>query len=265
MRSPTLDALLEPGALRVLFQPVWQLEPGGTSRLASAEGLVRGPAGTHFEPADILFDYVRLKHAEPLVDRACLAAVCRASRQLPDNLAFSVNVHAATLSRDPEFLAFLSEEIGASGILPTRLTLEIVEHATRWADAQLHEARAALRHIGTRVALDDVGLEQANYQIILECQPDVLKIDRYFVHGCGRDFHRRAVIESVLLLARRLGADVVAEGIEDALDLEALTALGVPFAQGFLLAAPGPAERMASFGTAAAKHGAGDGVCPPPS
>jgi EAL domain-containing protein (putative c-di-GMP-specific phosphodiesterase class I) len=83
--------------------------------------------------------------------------------------------------------------------------------------------------------------------MILHCDPDYLKVDRALVAGCHRDRRRLALLESLCGLAARLPSRVVAEGVEDPADLEALRLLGVELAQGFLLAPPAPAgQRPAS-------------------
>jgi EAL domain-containing protein (putative c-di-GMP-specific phosphodiesterase class I) len=80
--------------------------------------------------------------------------------------------------------------------------------------------------------------------MILECRPDYFKVDRYFVDGCHKDFHRRAVVASVAQLARPFGARVVAEGVEDPADLVALKRLGITLIQGFLFGMPLPAAEV---------------------
>src|ERR1051325_4047429 len=66
-----LDVILEPDALTVLFQPILEYR-AGQWHLHALECLVRGPKGTNLEPANVLFEYARRKHAEGLVDRACV-------------------------------------------------------------------------------------------------------------------------------------------------------------------------------------------------
>jgi EAL domain-containing protein (putative c-di-GMP-specific phosphodiesterase class I) len=233
MSSPSLlDQVLAPRGLTVLFQPVMEIHGMGF-RLSSVESLVRGPKGSTMEPAEILFDYVRRKRQQVVVDRACVAAACAAAANLPASLDFSINVHAATLSRDPEFLTFLLDTAKGHALEPSRITIEIVEHAPEWVGPGLAEALDALRHIGVRIALDDVGLGQSNYRMILDCKPDVFKIDGYFVKGCHADFYRQAVLESVAMLASKFGARVVAEGVEHREDLDALARLGITLFQGY--------------------------------
>jgi EAL domain-containing protein (putative c-di-GMP-specific phosphodiesterase class I) len=121
-----------------------------------------------------------------------------------------------------------------------------VEHAPPWDVVGFRTALERLRALGALIALDDVGLGHSNYMMILECRPDYFKVDRHFVEGCHRDFHRRAVLASVARLARPFGARVVAEGVEQPKDLAALRRLGITLVQGYLLARPAPVAEIAA-------------------
>lgn len=233
-----LDAILKPGALRAEFQPV--VEIGHGNRVHYLEGLVRGPRGTNVERPDVLFSYARRKHAEVAVDRACLRTVLEAARLLPGTVV-SVNVHATTLATDLEFVPFLGDVLSATGIEPERVLLELVENCAQTDLETLLLNLDGLRRIGLRMALDDFGTGSANYMMLLECRPEYLKIDSYFVHGCRWHGGRRAFLDSLAALGRQVGARVVAEGIEDPDDLEQVRAAGIGLAQGFLLGSPRPA------------------------
>jgi EAL domain-containing protein (putative c-di-GMP-specific phosphodiesterase class I) len=95
-----------------------------------------------------------------------------------------------------------------------------------------------LRARGIGIALDDVGVGHSNYSMMLDCRPDLIKIDRYLVAGCHADPQRQAVLESIARLAPRLGARAVAEGVEEPDDLGTIRALGIDLVQGFLLSRP---------------------------
>jgi EAL domain-containing protein (putative c-di-GMP-specific phosphodiesterase class I) len=238
-RECLLDRLLMPGALRAEFQPIYQVA-GIVSPVHYLEGLLRGPRGTNAERPEVLFSYARRKHAEVALDRAAVRTVLLAAREIR-NVSLGVNVHAATLSCDLDFLPFLGEALSESGIAPERLVLELVEHGHVWDRRALRLNLEGLRHIGVRMALDDFGTGEANYLMFLECRPDYLKVDRYFVHGCHGDARRQAVLDSLAGLAGCVGTRVVAEGVEDAADLARVRAAGIELAQGFLLGRPGPA------------------------
>jgi EAL domain-containing protein (putative c-di-GMP-specific phosphodiesterase class I) len=231
--STLLDRILEPGGLSVRFEPILDVVTG-EPRLHYLEGLIRGPRGTTVEAPDILFEYARKKGSAAVVDRACIAAILSAARALPHHAAIGFNVHASTLALDPEFLVFLGDEAATAGIEPSRIIVEIVEHAPPWDVAGFRNVLDGLRAIGARIALDDVGLGHSNFLMILECRPNYFKIDRYFVDGCRSDFHRQAVLRSVANLAQPFGAKVVAEGVERAADLDTLHGLGIDLVQGRL-------------------------------
>jgi EAL domain-containing protein (putative c-di-GMP-specific phosphodiesterase class I) len=238
-----LDHILEPGRLSAVFQPILEVGPYGTS-VHAFECLTRGPAGTNLESPDVLFEYARRKHAEPSVDHACVQTALRAARQLPSTARLSVNVHASTLSRDHEFSVFLGDTAEVCGISLDRLIVEVVEHVSPWDRPSFLNTIEGLRAIGVAIALDDIGLGQSNYQMILDTRPDYFKIDGYFVRGCRSDFYRQAVLESVAGLAARFGARVVAESVEEESDLAMVTRLGIDLVQGWLFGRAASAEEQ---------------------
>lgn len=230
-----LNAILEPGGITAVYQPI--IEVGDPPRLAGFECLSRGPAGTNFESAKVLFEYVRLKREETLVDRACIAAAL-ASAPRGDALKLTVNVHASTLGRDHDFPEFICSTAAANGIGCERLTVEIVEHAPPWDSIGFAAALDRLRASGMHIALDDVGLGQSNFKMILDVRPDYLKLDRYFVELCESDRNRQAVIAAVANLASHFGAEVIAEGVETPAAVAALRRFGIRYMQGYLYAKP---------------------------
>ena len=246
-----MDSIVRPGALAVRFQPVFHTADGGP-HVHYFEALIRGPQGTSVEAPEVLFEYARRKGCSAVVDAACVRAALFEARALPANARLGLNVHASTLALDPEFLNVVGDTASASGIDPARLVLEVVDHAPPWDVAGFRNGLDGLRAIGARIALDDIGLGQSNYRMILECRPDYFKVDGYFVRGAASDFYRQAVLGSVAQLARPFGAQVVAEGVESVDDLRAVRAAGIDLVQGWLLGAAQPA---AHFAAPAAREG----------
>ena len=233
MPERALEKILAPGGITPVYQPIVDTT---TNSVAGYECLSRGPKGTNFEPAKVLFEYVRLKHEEPLVDRACIRA---ALAHAPD-AALTINVHASTLVRDRDFFDFLCGAAKEHGIACERITIEIVEHAPSWDGATFIAALDHLRNGGMRISLDDIGLGQSNFKMILDVRPDFLKLDRYFVESCHLDAHRRAVIESVAHLASHFDSELIAEGVDCAETVDALRGLSVSLMQGNWFGAPQP-------------------------
>jgi len=239
-----LNTILEPGGITPMYQPICSVN-GNDAVLTGFECLSRGPKGTNFEPANVLFDYVRLKREEIVVDRACIsAALANAPR---GDVRLSVNAHASTLGRDRDFVDFVCDTATKHGIALTNLTVEIVEHAPPWNSTGFADALRRLRLQSIRIALDDVGLGQSNFKMMLDVRPDYLKIDRYFVEACDHDDDRHAVIESLSRLASHFGAQVVAEGVERIEVRDALQRFGVNLMQGYLFGMPLNAEAAASL------------------
>jgi len=231
------ERILEPGALTPLFQPIVRTSGIGPS-VHSYECLTRGPEGTNLHAADVLFAYVRLKRMEAVVDRACLAAALGQGARIPGSPDFSVNVHAATIATDPAFSDFLAGLAEETGIGPSRLVVEIVEHLPGLDEKKLLQGLEGLRDLGVRIALDDVGLGQSNYKMVLDVNPDFLKIDRFFVSRCESDPRRLAIIQSIAELAARFGAQAIAEGVERSEELAALTEFKIDLIQGYLFSKP---------------------------
>lgn len=240
-----LDRIVEPGALTTLFQPIFDLRAPTPTAIA-VECLTRGPRGSSLETPDVLFEFARRKHAEAVVDRAAIATALAAAAHLPANLPLHLNVHAATLSSDHSFPGYLERVAAFHGIVASRLTIEIVEHAALADDALLVETLAALRRRGTGIALDDIGHGRSNFRMMLLTKPGLLKVDRYLVQGIAADPIRQTVMAKLHEVSAALPAILVAEGIESLEDLAVLRALGIEAGQGYLFAKPLTAEALSA-------------------
>ena len=103
---------------------------------------------------------------------------------------------------------------------------------------------ASLREYGLRLMLDDFGTGYSSLAYLKRFPLDVLKIDRSFVAGLGRDEEDSAIVAAIVQMAQTLGLTVIAEGVERPEQLERLRELGCDRAQGRLIAAPMPADRV---------------------
>jgi EAL domain-containing protein (putative c-di-GMP-specific phosphodiesterase class I) len=245
--STLLDAILEPGRLSVVFQPIFEVGVA-RPRLFAVESLIRGPKGTNAQRPAVLFEYVRRKRAEAMVDRACVAAVLADACQLAASPRLSINVHASTLGRDGGFPTFLLERARAANVDSSRLIVEIVEHSPPLDVPSFRGALARLREAGVTIALDDVGLGQSNYKMILDVRPDIYKLDRYLVNNAWNDPYRQVILDSLARMVRRLEARAVAEGVETAQELVAVEAAGIDLVQGFFFEKPLPLEELSRTG-----------------
>jgi EAL domain-containing protein (putative c-di-GMP-specific phosphodiesterase class I) len=153
--------------------------------------------------------------------------------ELPERTYLSVNLSPNTVSTIG--LSPLFERIP-----PELLVVELTEHAIVRDYERLGEALDRLRERGVRIAVDDAGAGYASLRHIVRLDPDIIKLDAELTSGIENDSSRRALATALISFAAETGSVIVAEGVETQGELDVLQALGVPFAQGFLLGRPAP-------------------------
>jgi EAL domain-containing protein (putative c-di-GMP-specific phosphodiesterase class I) len=133
----------------------------------------------------------------------------------------------------------LEEELREAGLSLDAVTVEITEEVLldRVSPALL-DGLAALRGRGARLALDDFGTGHSGLSHLLRLPIDVLKLDRAFIRGLGRDGRAREIVRATVAMAEGLGMGVVAEGVETEGQGAMARALGCVAAQGYLFGGP---------------------------
>lgn len=241
--SGRIEEFLSPGGTQTFLQPIFELK-GKDVELKSVEFLTRGPSGSVFERADVLFTYARKSRVEIVLDKHCIQKALEKAVLLPDTIDFSVNIHPSTLASTPDFSSWFLGLAAVYGLSPQRIYIEILEQSPAWSRDNLLHNISQLRGAGVRIALDDVGIGNSNYQMMVEIHPDHLKLDRYFVHGCSSQPSRKAIVASVTQLASDFGATIVAEGVESQEDLDVLRSFGIHLVQSYMFCPPMPAEHL---------------------
>ena len=229
------------GELFLVFQPYFVVADGA---LVGFEALVRWQHPTRglVGPADFipLAEETGLIHpiGEWVLRAACHHAagwdVSPSGRQAP---TVSVNVSAVQF-QDPDLVTMVSGALRDTGLDPRRLIIEITEgvllHKVDHVVTRLHELRA----MGVRIAIDDFGTGYSSLSYLQHLPIDVLKIDKSFVDQLGLGADGSSMAKVIIHIARTLGLQVVAEGVERCEQHDALDRLGCDLAQGFLLARP---------------------------
>ena len=153
-------------------------------------------------------------------------------------LRLAVNVTPPSLlDQRFEAVAFAAM-VRAAGLDPRNVTLECTEQQAVADVVRLQKAVKALRRAGFGFAVDDAGAGYASFALIAALRPTVIKIDRDIVVGIARDDAKQALVEAFVSFGRRIGARLLAEGIEKRSDLAVVAALGVDLGQGYLLGRP---------------------------
>ncbi|HUJ26370.1 MAG TPA: EAL domain-containing protein [Myxococcales bacterium] len=236
-----LRRAMERGELRVHYQPIVEISTGrsvGVEALVRWEHRERGlvPPG----------DFIPLAEETGLVvplGRWVLDESCRALSVLPQPLTLSVNLSGRQLLQ-PEFCEHLRETLARCGIEPSRLRLELTESLLIGNGAAAVQALVNLRSTGVRLCIDDFGTGYSSLSYLHELPIDALKIDRSFIAAMADDERKIKIVQTILLLGKGLGIEVVAEGVETSQQAEALAKLGCDRAQGYFFARPSPLEQL---------------------
>jgi EAL domain-containing protein (putative c-di-GMP-specific phosphodiesterase class I) len=143
---------------------------------------------------------------------------------------------------DPQCVTRIRETVEAADSVADALVVEISEKVVVSEERDVSALAQALRRLGVIVAIDDFGTGGSSLGRVREVPAQVLKIDRSFVSRSEVDAKARAVAAAVVRLAGELGMSVVAEGVENTLQVEAMLAVGCEYGQGYALGHPVPAE-----------------------
>jgi EAL domain-containing protein (putative c-di-GMP-specific phosphodiesterase class I) len=132
--------------------------------------------------------------------------------------------------------------------LPCRLTFEILESAL-FDDSNLTERMTLdrMRENGLGIAIDDFGTGHGSIHALTSVRPDKLKIDKQMIRPVSQSEDHRVVLESVLGMARKLGIETVAEGVETYEDVRLLAEMGVDTLQGYYFASPMSARQLEHY------------------
>lgn len=233
------------GRLELHGQRIVALRPGLTDhlevlvRMCGSDGSLISPA--RFIPAAERYGLV------PLIDRWVIEHACKqlqawqaAGRPLP---RLNLNLSGLTLA-DPGLTDFIQNIFTSTGIAPAHIGFEITESC---AIAQLERALSFIdfcREIGCNLALDDFGSGLSSFAYLKRFQVQTLKIDGMFVRNADRDADDRAVIESMVRLARLRKLHTVAEFVTSAAVLDVVKSLDIDFAQGYELHIPEPLANL---------------------
>jgi EAL domain-containing protein (putative c-di-GMP-specific phosphodiesterase class I) len=250
MRTETeLRRALEREELSLLYQPVVDTVGG---QIRAVEALVRWhhPERGLLEPVE----FIPVAEEAGLIGALgewVLGRACRdgahwqrvANGRIGEPILVCVNASPRQLA-NAAFPGRVAEIMAKCGLEPGSLALEITENVL------LEEAHApvtvltSLREYGLRLMLDDFGTGYSSLAYLKRFPLDVIKIDRSFVAGLGRDGEDSAIVAAIVQMARTLGLHVVAEGVERPEQLERLREIGCDRVQGRLIAEPMPAAEI---------------------
>ena len=230
---------LPAGQFELYYQPVVNLQ---TSAISGLEALIRWnhPQLGLISPANFIPLAEESGFIIPLgewvIRQACLTAA-----QWPDHLHVAVNISASQF-RSAGLMQVILGALGASGLKPTRLEIEITESVLLQDKESTLAILHQLRALGIRIAMDDFGTGYSSLTYLQSFPFDKIKIDRSFVKDVTENAGSLNIVRAVASLANGMGMTATAEGVETNEQLDRITAEGCTEMQGYLFSRPLPSR-----------------------
>lgn len=234
--------------LQVYYQPVVRASDG---QVVSCEALVRWPQSESGQliSTDLFISVAEERGLVNRIDlfvlRNSLAFIERMNNELETEVHLSVNVSPRLLHlRDEDAKAWLDTLRQRNEV---DLTIEITERVLVEDSDDTHEVLQELDLAGIRIAIDDFGTGYSGLSYFSRFPVSVVKIDRSFIHGLNTSETETTLVETILLLANKLGVQVIAEGVETESQAAFLRANHCDMLQGYHIAPPMPEKEFLAF------------------
>ena len=213
------------------FQPIVDVR---NHKIISFEALVRGPRG---EPSASVFAQVP-RYDFPKFDEICRRkAIYLASRlKIPNRLnlnLFAPGIYEVDLSISATFHASIN-----SGIPVENIIFEVLETESLTDHRNLLQYLQIIQNFGFKTAIDDFGVGYSGLKLLVEYQPNYIKLDRFIISNIHQDFVKQSIFSGIRQICKPLSIEIVAEGVETADEYHWLVEAGVSIFQGYYFARP---------------------------
>ena len=237
-RESEMRALLDRRDFAMWYQPYYHLQSGA---LQGFESLLRWRRqnGT-FEPLRDILQMADDAGMAMHLNRETLTKSCEQLQDWTDSLSefgftLSLNVSARQFYH-PEMVALVSSVLDEKAIDPRRLIFEISESTLNESPETALRILERLAERGVQIAVDNFGAQLAPLGPLLQLPVDVIKLDRGLIASAARDDRHLAALRSITEFGHSLGLQVIAQGVEQQVQLDALRAAGCDMVQGYLFA-----------------------------
>lgn len=172
------------------------------------------------------------------LERLCCRKALSSAIGLQSEARLFLNTSAKALS-DPELQAGKLKQIASEvGLKSQNIVLEITERVAIEKKEIFQKVLWAMKEQGFSLAIDDMGASYASLQTIAEVEPEFLKFDISLVRGIDKSLIKRELLEMLIILAEKIKAFIIAEGVETEAEFKTLKELGVTLGQGYYLGPP---------------------------
>lgn len=231
------------------YQPIIELKTG---RIQKAEALIRWqhPERGLINPAE----FIPISEQSGMIDEitdwvfrtaAAQTAIWRATTH-PD-FQVTINLSPVVFLNEQNMLASWLAQLAEIGLSGQGIAVEITEGILLDGRSSITDRMLALRDAGIQVALDDFGTGFCSLSYLKKFDIDYIKIDRSFIQNLTPGSNDMALVEAIIVMAHKLGLEVVAEGVETVDQHALLIQAGCDYAQGVLFSKPLPPEELEAF------------------
>ncbi|OKY25686.1 GGDEF domain-containing phosphodiesterase [Thalassotalea sp. PP2-459] len=180
-----------------------------------------------------------------ILQQACLFGQ-RIIKQHNDELVVAVNISPRQFSH-PLFIETVEQALEESGLNPANLELEITEGVFMHHEENTLNMMHKLKRLGVQLSIDDFGTGYSSLSYLKQFPIDKLKIDQSFVRDCDKNDEDKAIINTIIGLGKSLDLTLIAEGVEELVHLEILTAMECDEIQGYWLSKPLEDDALIEF------------------
>jgi diguanylate cyclase (GGDEF)-like protein/PAS domain S-box-containing protein len=257
--DPAMQALLEARMIlendlrRALtenqFRLYYQMQVDHTGRILGAEALIRWPhpqrgmvSPAEFIPLAEEIGLISLI-GQWVLETACAQLKVWESDPLTRDLQVAVNVSARQFHQ-PDFVEQVLQTLRSHALNPDRLKLELTESLVLDNIEDTIVKMQALRKLGVRFSMDDFGTGYSSLSYLTQLPLDQLKIDQSFVRNIGAKHTDAVIVQTIIGMARNLGIEVIAEGVETEDQRAFLEQHGCALCQGYFFGKPVPVDEF---------------------
>ena len=237
-------AALETGAIVPFFQPIVRLSD---RKIIGFEALARWilPDGSARDAESFVGQIIQhgrgLELAQQVIDRAAAELAAWIEAEGTQGQFVSINIAAADLPNQG-LSKIIRSAVREHQLPPGALVVELTEDKIQASQSKAMQAAKAVRDAGASLAIDDFGVGYSTLNRLAQFRFDLVKVDRSIVTTISAQKKQRSLFKAILQTAKKSGAPVIAEGVEDEETAELLTELGCEFGQGFLFGGAEPVD-----------------------
>ncbi|VUD67354.1 Putative cyclic-di-GMP phosphodiesterase YjcC [Thalassocella blandensis] len=222
-------SVLNNSQLNMVYQPILDLNGDKITKFESLSRFTVEP----YRTPDVWFSEAAKIGLGEVLEMHALKLALSDMDKLPENVALSLNTSQHNVINGK--IAEALQNVDAS-----RVVLEITEHEIISDYSALKKSLDSLRRQGVRLAIDDAGAGYSTFQHILELNADIIKLDISLIQNIHLDKNKNALAKALIVFAKAMGSEIIAEGIENEEELNECRKLGIHKVQGYYIGRPLP-------------------------